>query len=94
MSGTKVKKGESVLLMPGSEGWDIWIGAGDAMSLVLHSETTLALDVSPLPAGELKMAFPLREVSSLPMMAPTTDVAPTSRSVGSRSGRASLRSWC
>ena len=76
MSGEKVKKakkGEAVLLIPGAEGWDVWTGSGEAMNLVQRSEATLALDVEHLPSGELHMAFPLREVSSLPMTAPTTD---------------------
>jgi len=73
MSGKKGKKGQSVLLIPGAEGWEVWTGAGETVSLSLRSDTVHALEVSPLPAGELKMAFPLREVSSLPMMAPTTD---------------------
>lgn len=73
MSGKKVKKGESSLLIPGAESWEIWTGSSESLALSLRSETTKALDVSPLPSGELKMAFSLRDVSSLPMMAPTTD---------------------
>ena len=75
MSAKKAKKGDSVLLIPGAEGWDVWAGPAGAIELKQRSKAKRALDIETVPHGELLMAFPLRELSALPMRAPTTDKA-------------------
>ncbi|NNC89836.1 MAG: hypothetical protein HKN82_15370 [Akkermansiaceae bacterium] len=69
----KAKKNDRVLLLPGSSGWEAWTGNGNGLSLGLRTEALQALDVENLPTGELTMAFPVRDVSSLPFRTPTTD---------------------
>ena len=71
----KGKKGDTVLLIPGAEGWDVWSGGAEAITLKFRSETKRALEIEGIPSGELLMAFSVREVSGLPMRAPTTDKA-------------------
>ena len=76
MSSKAKKKGEEVLLFPGAQGWEVWKGtAVDGFSLALQTEITRVLDLGGIPAGELAMAFPVRDVSSLPFRAPTGDDA-------------------
>ena len=72
----KEKKNERILLLPGSGGWEAWRGVnGDGLSLAERSEAARPLDLERIPSGELAMAFPVRDVSSLPFRAPTTDEA-------------------
>ncbi len=77
MSSKAKKKGEKVLLMPGSEGWEVWTAevGGTGFSLHERSEEIRVLDVIGVPAGDLTMAFPVRDVSALPFRASTTDDA-------------------
>lgn len=75
MSAKKGKKGDAVLLIPGAEGWDVWAGPPGSLSLRNRSEAKRALEIESIPHGDLMMAFPLREVSALPMKAPTGDKA-------------------
>lgn len=72
----KGKKINEVLLVPGPQGWDVWeVGSEHGASLKVRTETVRALEVEGLPSRDLHMAFPVREVSSLPMKSPTTDAA-------------------
>ena len=76
MSSKSKKKGEKILLLPGADGWEAWRGAnGAGLSLAVRTEAQRPLDVDGLPGGELAMAFPIRDVASLPFRAPTTDEA-------------------
>ena len=76
MSSKSKKKGEEVLLLPGAQGWEAWKGTPDTgFSLALRTEITRVLEVGGIPSGELAMAFPVRDVSSLPFRAPTGDDA-------------------
>jgi hypothetical protein len=75
MSAKKGKKGDTVLLIPGATGWDVWAGPVGSFALKQRTEAKRALDVESLPGGDLVMAFPLRELSALPLRAPTTDKA-------------------
>ena len=59
--------------MPGSEGWEVWQGSGDAFTLVNASGEREALAVEGVPRGELVMAFPVRDVSAAPFVAATGD---------------------
>ena len=70
----KKKKGEQILLLPGAAGWEIWSGpSGSELEVVKRSGELLALEVAGVPSGDLTMAFPVRDVSALPFLAPTTD---------------------
>lgn len=73
MSG---KKNNATLLIPGPLGWEVWEanGAGEAV-LKTRTEVVRALEVEGLPARDLHMAFPVREVSALPMKSPASDPA-------------------
>ena len=77
MSSKAKKKGEKVLLLPGSEGWEVWTAEVGEAGFRLHerSDVVRVLDVVGIPAGELTMAFPVRDVSALPFRAATTDDA-------------------
>lgn len=76
MSAKSKKKGEKILLLPGANGWEAWKGmSGGSLNLAMRTEEHLALNVGGLPAGELTMAFPVRDVSALPFRAPTGDDA-------------------
>ena len=76
MSSKSKKKGEEVLLLPGAQGWEVWKGtSANGLALALRTEITRVLDVGSIPSGELAMAFPVRDVSSLPFRAPTGDDA-------------------
>ena len=77
MSSKAKKKGEKVLLLPGSEGWEVWTAEVGGTGFLLHerSDVVRVLDVIGIPAGELTMAFPVRDVSALPFLAATTDDA-------------------
>lgn len=73
---SKKKKGEKILLLPGANGWEAWKGMnGGGLNLALRTEEHRALDVAGIPAGDLAMAFPVRDVSALPFRAPTGDDA-------------------
>ena len=68
MSSKKGKKNNAVLLIPGPMGWDIWDASGGEPATLRTRTTELrALDVAGLPSKDLHMAFPVREVSALPM---------------------------
>lgn len=74
MSAKSKKKGVKVLLLPAANGWEVWTGgAGEPLSRVLESGEKLALEVDGVPSGEFVMAFPVRDVSALPFLAPTSD---------------------
>jgi len=70
------KKNEKILLLPGAGGWETWKGVnGGGLALATRTSEHRALEVDGIPSGELVMAFPVRDVSSLPFRAPTTDEA-------------------
>ena len=74
MSSKKGKKNSAVLLIPGPMGWDIWdAGGGEAARLRVRTDELRALDVEGLPSRDLHMAFPVREVSALPLKSPATE---------------------
>lgn len=74
MSSKKGKKNNAVLLIPGPMGWDIWdAGGGEAARLRVRTDELRALDVDGLPSKDLHMAFPVREVSALPLKSPATE---------------------
>ena len=70
----KSKKNQATLLIPGPQGWDVWeLGGGESATLKNRTEELRALDVDGLPTRDLHMAFPVREVSALPMKSPATE---------------------
>jgi hypothetical protein len=74
MSAKKNKKSTAVLLIPGPQGWDVWEdGGGEAATLKVRTSELRALDVEGLPSRDLHMAFPVREVSALPLKSPATE---------------------
>jgi hypothetical protein len=75
MSKKKAKKTKDrLLLMPGAAGWDLWRGVpGQDLFLALRTDHEIALEIPSLPAGEITMAFPVRDASSLPFKTPSTD---------------------
>ena len=77
MSSKSKKKGEKVLLLPGADGWEVWVAGPESNGFVLsqRSGAVRVLDVAGIPPGELTMAFPVRDVSALPFRAPTSDQA-------------------
>lgn len=69
------KKGDLSLLIPGADTWEIWKStAENQFDLHATTEATQALDVTGFPSGRLAMAIPVRQVTSVPFRAQTTDL--------------------
>lgn len=64
------KKTDSILLLPGAGGWEIWKGSSE-LSLVKASGEREALAVDGIPNGDLVMAFAIKDVSAAPFVAAT-----------------------
>ena len=62
------KSNESVLLVPGEAGWEIWTGqAGGEFTLQSTTTTERASDLAEIPAGDLLLMFPVKSVTAVPM---------------------------
>src|SRR6056297_2815001 len=73
MSG---KKNSRTLLIPGPQGWEVWEATGSGeTTLKKRTDVVRALEVEGLPARDLHMAFPVREVSALPMKSPASEAS-------------------
>lgn len=65
-------KGELIIIAPGAKGWDIWRGAkGGEFRLDHRGEDAQASDLKGLSGGELTMAFPVSEVTTVPFLLPS-----------------------
>jgi len=70
------KKGDNVLMIPGAEGWEVWVGtSASGFEKVLESESRYALDVDKIPSGPLDFALPVRQLVALPFKAQTDDLS-------------------
>lgn len=68
------QKGDIVVLVPGADGWEAWSGpAGGPFQLAEASGVAQAGELGRVPAGEVVMLFPVREVTSVPFRGTTTD---------------------
>ncbi len=70
------KSNESVLLVPGEVGWEIWTGqAGGDFTLQSATATERASDLTDIPAGDLLLMFPVKSVTAVPMRVTSDDEA-------------------
>jgi hypothetical protein len=69
------KTNENVLLVPGESGWEIWTSrsAADGFSLLLATGTGRAGDLADIPHGDLRMLFPVRSLTAVPMKVASDD---------------------
>jgi len=69
-------KTENTLLIPGSEGWEIWQGTREqGFRRTLENGPSAASDLEKLPKGRLLMGFPVREALAVPFKVQTEDEA-------------------
>ncbi len=70
------KSTDSLLLTPGESGWEIWTAqAGSGYSLHSASTTDRASELTDLPAGDIVLLFPVKEVTAVPMRVAIDDEA-------------------
>lgn len=68
------KKTDSLLLVPGPEGWELWQGAREqGFQRSLEAGPGLVSEIEKIPAGPLVMGFPVREALAIPFKVPTVD---------------------
>lgn len=70
------KTNETVLLVPGESGWEIWTGQGPT-EFILHRATTTerAGDLTDIPNGDLLLLFPVKAITAVPMRVASEDDA-------------------
>ncbi len=70
------KSTDSVLLVPGASGWEIWTRQTDG-GFTLHSETghERAGDLHEIPPGDLSLLFPVKSTTAVPMRVTSEDDA-------------------
>lgn len=70
------KSTDTVLLLPGETGWEIWTGQHPA-DFTLHSATEipLASNLKDLPGGDLLLCFPVKAITAIPMRVNSEDDA-------------------
>lgn len=67
-------KTENTLLIPGSEGWEIWQGTSEqGFRRNLENGPLVAAELDKLPKGKLFMGFPVREALAVPFKVQTED---------------------
>jgi len=75
----KKTKNDHILLLPGVGGWDLWSVQPSGSSLLAETGHDLALDIKKIPSNKpVVMAFPVRELTSLSLWTPNTDLEATS----------------
>ena len=68
------KQQETILLVPGARGWEIWKQSGvGGFSLQSADGPARASDLNSLPGGNLAMLFPVRGMHALPFKASSAD---------------------
>jgi len=68
------KKIDSILLLPGPDGWELWQGTHEqGFSQILESHPNRASELEKIPAGNLLMGFPIREALAIPFKVQTDD---------------------
>jgi len=69
-------KKESVLLIPGPDGWEIWQGAQEGgFRKILENGPLKASGLESIPPGRLLMGFPVRQALAVPFKVQTDDDA-------------------
>lgn len=67
-------KKDSILLIPGPEGWELWKDSdGAGYTRVLENGPILASGLEDIPQGTLLMAFPVRQLLATPFKVQTED---------------------
>ena len=68
------KKTDSILLIPGPDGWELWQGTREqGFNQILDDGPVLASEMDKIPSGQLIMGFPVREALAIPFKAQTDD---------------------
>jgi hypothetical protein len=69
------KSHQPVLLVPGETGWEVWSSGSDnaGWQRASESEGPNALEIKELPPGDLLCLFPVFAITSVPLLAATTD---------------------
>lgn len=70
------KATETILILPGETGWEIWTGT-PAAGFTLKTATTALLpgDIADLPGGDLTQLFPVKAMTAIPMRVSSDDEA-------------------
>jgi hypothetical protein len=70
------KTNESVLVVPGASGWEIWTGT-PASGFTLKSSTPSQFpnELTEIPGGDLTLLFPVKAITALPMRVASDDEA-------------------
>ena len=68
------KKTDSILLLPGPDGWELWQGNHEqGFSQILEGGPKSASALEGIPSGTLLMGFPIREALAVPFKVQTED---------------------
>ena len=70
------KASETILVVPGESGWEIWTGTA-AAGFTLKTATTAQLpgEITDLPGGDLTLLFPVKAFTAIPMRVASDDEA-------------------
>lgn len=70
------KTTESVLVVPGESGWEIWTGTPAAgFTLKSASQALFPNELTDIPGGDLTLLFPVKAITALPMRIASDDEA-------------------
>ena len=68
------KKTDSILLLPGPDGWELWQGTREqGFERILDDGPERASELETIPSGDLLMGFPVREALAIPFKVQTED---------------------
>lgn len=73
---SKKKSAETILVLPGESGWEIWTGSpGTGFALRSATTSQTPSDLTDIPGGDLTLLFPVKAVTTLPMRVSSDDDA-------------------
>lgn len=68
------KATESVLIVPGASGWEIWTGTpSSGFTLKSASQALFPNELTDIPGGDLTLLFPVKAITALPMRVASDD---------------------
>lgn len=70
------KATDTILLVPGATGWEIWTRAAGSAPVLAHATGNhSAGEITDLPPGDVLMLFPAKAATALPLQVASTDEA-------------------
>lgn len=69
------KTNDTVLLVPGESGWEIWTGQNPKFDLKATTDIERAGDLTHIPPGNLLLLFSVKAITALPMRVSSDDDA-------------------